>query len=91
MIPWLLEPHQFYVKDHGEESGSHAQRSGFSQGCALSPLIFSIVMSVVMQDAICMLSLAARSSYTKGDLADLIYADDTLRMGVSPIYLTERN
>ena len=47
------------------------------------------MMSVLMHDAIGMLSPAARAAYERGDLADITFADDTLLMGVSPQFLSE--
>ena len=64
-------------------------KSGISQGCTLSPLIFVILMSVLMHDALSMLQGDAREAFERGDLADVVYADDTLLMGVSTLYLTE--
>ena len=46
-------------------------------------------MTVLMHDAKQMLSDAARVAYEKGDLADLVYADDTLLFGVSSKFLEE--
>ena len=39
-------------------------------------------MSVVMHGAVELLTPVAHTAYTKGDLADLVYADDTLLLGV---------
>ena len=47
----------------------------------MSPLLFILVMTVIMNDAVDLLSPAARRSYDQGDLADLVYADDTLLFG----------
>jgi len=44
-------------------------------------------MSVIMHDAVASLPDAARQAYDKGDLADLVYADDTLLIGASSIHL----
>lgn len=42
-----------------------------------------------MHDALSMLQGPAREAFERGDLADVVYADDTLLMGVSTLYLTE--
>ena len=78
---------QFFVEDGGVRSTRRRQRSGISQGCTLSPLLFVTVMSVIMHDAVTSLPDAARQAYDKGDLADLVYADDTLLIGASSILL----
>ena len=46
------------------------------------------MMSVLMHDAIGMLSQDARIAYERRHLADITFADDTLPMGVSPQILT---
>ena len=42
-----------------------------------------------MSDAVKSLSHPALQAYDKGDLADLVFADDTLLLGVSPTHLSE--
>ena len=49
----------------------------------MSPLLLVTVMSVVMNDAVKMLSAEAKLAYNRGDLAELVYADDTLLLGFS--------
>jgi len=46
-----------------------------------------MVMTVLMADAVKMLPPAARSAYEAGDLSDLVYADDTLLLGVSTVHI----
>ena len=89
MIGAMMRSRHFFVTDCGETSALHSQMSGISQGCTLSPLIFVILMSVLMHDALSMLQGDAREAFERGDLADVVYADDTLLMGVSTLYLTE--
>ena len=48
-----------------------------------------MVMTVVLHDAKQMLSTGATTAYEKEDLADLVYADDTLLLGVNPAHLNE--
>ena len=88
-ISSLMHNRQFYVEDFGVPSERRLQRSGISQGCTLSPLLFVIVMSAVMQDAVDMLTPAAKAAREHGLLADIVYADDTLLLGVSPAHLEE--
>jgi hypothetical protein len=89
MVAAVMHERRFLVKDFGASSGQRPQLSGISQGCTLSPLLFIIVMSVLMQDAVELLGPEARRAYDQGDLADLAYADDTMLLGVSPEHLAE--
>ena len=89
MISALLRHRSFMVNDSGIVSSSRPQRSGISQGCTLSPLLFIIAMSVLMNDAVRSLSAEARAAYDRGDLADVVYADDTLLLGSSSEHLNE--
>ena len=47
-----------------------------------------VALSAVMHDAVGMLS-GAKAAYERGDLADLVYADDTLLVGSNARYLEE--
>ena len=48
-----------------------------------------MVMTVLLHDAMSMLSEPAKAAYAKGDLWDVVYADDTLLMGVNDDHLNE--
>ena len=85
----LMRDRQFYVEDSGYSSEHQHQKSGITQGCTLRPLLFIVVMSVLMHDAVGMLGPEAHASYRNGTLADITFADDTLLLGVSPKILTE--
>jgi len=89
IVSSIMDGRRFYVRDFGAESKQKLQLSGISQGCTLSPLLFIIVMTVLMHDAVELLSPAARAAYEQGDLADLAYADDTLLLGMSSAHLAE--
>jgi len=89
IIASLMEHRQFYVDDAGYQSEKRPQKSGITQGCTLSPLLFIVVMSALMHDAVGSLSPNAKAAYLRGDLADMAYADDTLLLGVSSGHLTE--
>ena len=56
MIRNMMQHRRFYVEDQGVKSNLKAQNSGISQGCTLSPLVFIIMMTVLMQDLISNLS-----------------------------------
>lgn len=85
----MMHERRFYVEDFGCSSQHRPQRSGITQGCTLSPLLFIVLMIVLMSDAVAMLTPQARTAYVRGDLADITFADDTLLIGVSPAFLNE--
>ena len=89
MVSGLMKIRRFYVDDCGVRSSTRPQHSGISQGCTLSPLLFIIVMSVLLHDAVSSLSSEAKKAYDKGHLADLVYADDTLIIGVQDCHINE--
>jgi hypothetical protein len=68
----------FVVADAGHVSTEREQRAGISQGCPLSPFLFSMVMTVLMSDAVAELGPGAREAYQKAELEDVLFADDTL-------------
>jgi hypothetical protein len=53
------------------------------------PLLFIVVMSAVMHDAVQMLSPSTKAAYDNGTLADIVYADDTLLLGASAKHVEE--
>ena len=55
--------------------------SCISQGCPLSPFLFSMVMTVLMTDARATLTHGAREACKTGELEDVLFADDTLLIG----------
>ena len=56
--------------------------SGVCQGCPVSPFLFGIVMIVLMHDAYSMLSMTAQKVCRNHRLYDILYADDTLLLGI---------
>jgi len=89
MVQGMLSARRFYVRDFGGTSDEYDQLSGISQGCTLSPLLFIIAMSVLLHDAVGLLGACASDQYAKGHLADLVYADDTLLIGIEKTHLEE--
>ena len=72
MLRGILQSRRFYVDECSETSGLRPQHSGISQGCTLSPMLFIIVMTVLLGDAVCCLGPEATAAYKAGDLADLV-------------------
>ena len=68
MIDAIIRSRHFFVVNCGEISALYSQMSGISQGCTLNPLIFVMLMSVLMHDALSMLQGAAREAFERGDL-----------------------
>ena len=89
MVEGMLCARRFFVQDFGGVSDERDQLSGISQGCTLSPLLFIIAMSVLLHDAVGLLGVSGSSKYAAGELADLVYADDTLLIGVDQAHLEE--
>jgi hypothetical protein len=69
------------VNDCGVNSGRGRQSSGICQGCPLSPFLFVIVMTVLLEDARSSLSLEASEALNGSHMFEILYADDTLIMG----------
>lgn len=83
IIGAIYSGRRFQVQDCGETSAERVQHSGISQGCPLSPFLFVMIMSVLMVDTVKELPECDKSLLLKGDLSDLLYADDTLLLSVS--------
>ena len=69
----------FRVQLDGQQSDFHSQHFGISQGCPLSPFLFSILMTVMLHDC--------RTHFNNDfpeDLMEFLYADDTLLIGKEP-------
>ena len=84
MIGSIYSDRNFVVKDGGCESARCSQQFGISQGCPLSPFLFSILMTVLLHDA---REIAPEHGVagTHGPLVhDIVYADDTLIIDTEP-------
>ena len=71
----------FKVADGPSRSEEHSQSAGISQGCPLSPFLFIMVMTVLIDDAVRELSPEDQKLHNDGQLLALLYADDTLLVG----------
>jgi hypothetical protein len=71
------------VADCGETSARHRQLSGICQGCPLSPFLFVIVMTVLMDVARAQLGQESQEAIGQNRLYDILYADDTIILGTS--------
>ena len=88
MIEAIYADRRFRVKDGGSTSKWHEQQAGISQGCPLSPFLFVIVMTILMQDAKRELRREhGVETRLEGQVEDLVYADDTLLLGIDDQYL----
>ena len=81
IISDIYTKRSFRVKDGDRLSSDREQASGISQGCPLSPFLFTMLMTVVMRDAAQNLEGTAKEACRKGGLATVLYADDTLLVG----------
>ena len=84
-----MRDRKFFVEGFGNQSYLRSQRSGISQGCTLSPLIFITVMSALMADSAALLAQEATAAYQRNQLADIACADDTLLSGASAEHVEE--
>ena len=85
MINAIYTDRRFVVRDAGQTSEWRMQPFGISQNCPLSPYLFVLMMTILMHDA-------KRKSMDNHDtnvgmgimIDELVYADDTLLIGVNP-------
>ena len=78
IISAIYADRRFTVRDTGRESSAKQQKFGVSQGCPLSPFLFSCLMTVLMHDARRLLSEAGTQLSGRLVCHEILYADDTL-------------
>ena len=85
----IYKDRRFHVSECGVQSDLRRQDSGICQGCPLSPFLFVILVSVLLTDAKKNLSTAGQAALEQGCLFEVLYADDTLLVGVQPELVEE--
>ena len=85
IIRAIYRGRRFVVRDAGHTSEPRPQNFGISQGCPLSPFLFSIVMPVLLFDASAKFAIEVetRQPYVL-PVNELVYADDTLVVATDP-------
>ena len=89
MIKSVCTDRVFHVRECGITSDTRSQHAGICQGCPLSPFLFGIVMTILMDSARKLLSPAARHAVGAHQLFDILYADDTMLLGTQTAHVEE--
>ena len=85
IIRAIYSGRKFVVRDAGHTSEPRPQHFGISQGCPLSPFLFSIVMTVLLFDASAKLEMEVETRQPCVlPINELVYADDTLVVAADP-------
>ena len=75
----IYQNRNFFVKEVGIESNISCQHFGISQGYPLSLFLFSIIMTILIQDAKTMMhEIRGSTKSLDEDFDELLFADDTL-------------
>ena len=77
MIAAIYKERTFEVRYEHRHSERHVQSFGIAQGCPLSPYLFIIMLSVLMEDVQQDVILEFGAAPTTSIHADIAYADDT--------------
>lgn len=85
VVESIYQNRTFVVRDGRETSASRPQQYGISQGCPLSPFLFSIVMTVLLHDAKSLFAERGLGPFSQRlPMNELVYADDTLVFDTEP-------
>ena len=84
MVQAIYCHRRFIVKDASSRSDWHEQRFGISQGCPLSPFLFVVLMTVLLEDAKSDLASQGIILGRECLVNELVYADDTLIVDTDP-------
>ena len=83
VVEAIYKDRQFFVSDSFSQSAKHPQMFGISQGCPLSPFLFVIMMTVLMNDAKHDLVTSHGAELAQDIVChECLYADDTLLIDV---------
>ena len=72
IIGEIYSERTFKIRDGGRLSTKRGQSRGIAQGCPLSPYLFIIMLSVILED------VDVKSQHASAEVVDTTYADDTL-------------
>jgi hypothetical protein len=89
LVQSIYTDRKFQVSENGVKSSQHSQGSGICQGCPLSPYLYIIVMTILMDQARGFLSPEAVAAISSQQMFDIVYADDTMILGASGRYVEE--
>ena len=85
VVESIYQSRTFDVRGGRETSASRPQQYGISQGCPLSPFLFSIVMTVLLHDAKSLFAERGLGPFSQRlPMNELVYADDTLVFDTEP-------
>eukprot|EP00959_Pyramimonas_sp_CCMP1952_P017167 364403-Pyramimonas_sp.AAC.1 len=85
MVQAIYAAREFVVKDGEDTAFPRPQAAGIAQGCPLSPHLFVIVMSVIME-AVDIRRNANPNCHSKPCVVtdDVLYADDAMLVATKP-------